>query len=226
MCLVLSDFIAVVSNFSSLIFISLIFFLINIWSWHNLLFLFLLSHPFPKSCFFYFFFNACLILERKTGFLTAFPSFPTPLKIHVSYAFSCDHSMAAFYKVKPLCGLQWLPGHLQIPTLYCSPCPACSMAYSHSLSCFSVSDPGIQTLFFLSEHVVSLSVSLVLPLGSPVVSQGQAAVKWNFSYFFLKSLPSPTALSPAFYDMSKLSIRFDLSHFILFTLRLPLIIFA
>lgn len=74
--LVLSGFIAVASNFSSLIFISLIFFLINIWSWHNILPLFPLSPPFPKSCFFYFFFNACLILERKTD------SDSVPLHLH------------------------------------------------------------------------------------------------------------------------------------------------
>lgn len=193
MFLVLSDFIAVASNFSSLIFVSLIFFLVNIWSWRNLLSLFLLSPPFPKFCFFYFFFHACLILERKTEILTVFPSL---LKKCTSYAFSCDCSMAAFSKRKPLCGLQWLPGHLQIPTLYCSPCLACSMAYSHSLSCLSTSDPQIQNLFFLSEHVVSLSVSLVLSLGSPIVSQVQQALKWNFSCFFLKYLPSPIALSP------------------------------
>lgn len=85
MFLVLSDFIPVASNFSSTVSISLIFFLVNIWSWHNLLPLFVLSPPFPKSWFFYFLFNACLILERKTEILTAFLSLPNLWKIYFLY---------------------------------------------------------------------------------------------------------------------------------------------
>lgn len=143
-----------------------------------------------------------------------FDSIPLPphsIKKYTSYAFSCDHSMAAFSKMKPLWGLQWFPGHLQIPTLYCSPCLPSSMAYSLSLSHLSTSDP------FFSLSMLCLCFSSTLSWVSRGFSRSSSS-----KMELLLLLPKMPSLS----HCSITSIRFDLSHFVLFTLRLSLVLFA
>lgn len=179
------------SNFSSLIFISLIFFLVNIWSWHNFLSLFLLSPSFPKFCFFYFFFNASLILERKT----AFSFLPTPLKNRLPMLSAVIAQWLHFPRWSLSVGFSGSLGISRFPP--CTAHHALPVAWL-ILILFLASVPltlNSKTSFFPFEHVVSISVSLVLSLGSPVVSQCPA-LKWNFSYFFLKCLPSSIALIP------------------------------
>jgi len=70
-----------------------------------------------------------------------------PHKKCASFAFSCDYSPTKF-STMPFWGLQWLPRHLWIPTLYGSLLLARDLAYLHSFSHLGASAPQMQNLFF------------------------------------------------------------------------------
>lgn len=152
MFLVISDFIAAASHFSSLIFF-LILLCYSFWVTSDPD---VICYPFFSQLPLFlnpsslrpFFPPSGLIPERENWDFDSNPC-PHPHQKCSSFAFSCDHSLTKFFKKKPLWGLQWFPGHLRIPTLYCSPFLACGLTYS--LSHPGASEPQIQNLFLLSE---------------------------------------------------------------------------